>query len=417
MQLAFLRWAVGPALLCGVISAEPDGPVAEPDGAIAHPLRWSDPNGTPAGTRRSACLPLTNDVEEAWSVKLPGFAESPLVYWGREAYIVCSLGRQRSLVAIDVLAGTILAKKRLADGPKPLPVVWDGRVYLRTSATEIAEYRRVGRTFNRLWSLRVGEQFVSDPIIFDNEIYAVADGDLVRLRPRRRDPVWRTGLHNLRGRPALYGEHVYVIGDFQRAGFEPSAHLYVYRRDNGRTVEFKNAAWYRQRTPPELSLPGSITVTEKEVLIRGPIAFATQKGSASHVMLDRSDGADGLRIGRKSVRLQNYTVPPAMTSLGTLALADAKPLGWVLRKPEGGLYLSTYEDNPDLYSIKQRVGPTVLGDVVYFGSWAADIRTRRILWRLPVKSLKFPAVPIDGGVLIVDGRALRAFRARRSGRR
>ena len=45
---------------------------AEPDAAIAHPLRWSDPNGTPAGTRRSACLPLTDDVEESWSLRLPG---------------------------------------------------------------------------------------------------------------------------------------------------------------------------------------------------------------------------------------------------------------------------------------------------------------------------------------------------------
>jgi len=99
--------------------------------------------------------------------------------------------------------------------------------------------------------------------------------------------------------------------------------------------------------------------------------------------------------------------------MGTLALADAKPVGWVLRAPKGGYYLSTDEDNPDLYAIERRVGPTVLGDIVYFGSWAADIRTRRILWRLPVKRLRFPAVPIDGGVLIVDDlRVLRCFRAR-----
>ena len=130
--------------------------------------------------------------------------------------------------------------------------------------------------------------------------------------------------------------------------------------------------------------------------------------------LDRAGRGNMLRVGLKPPRLQNFPVPPAMTPLGNLVLASAKPLGWVLHKPEGGHYISTVDDNRDLYDRRKRVGPTVLGDIVYFGAWAADIRTRRILWRLPVERLRYPAVPIDGGVLIVDGATqLRAFRARR----
>jgi len=387
----------------------------EPDGAIAHPLRWCDPNGTPAGTRRSACLPLTADVEEAWRVRLPGLAQSPLVYWEREAYVVCASGTKRNLVAIDVLSGEILAQKRLPKGPPPLPVVWDGRVYLRNSVTELTEYRRAGRSFNRIWVHKVAETFLSDPIVFEDEIYAVADGDLVRLRPRRKSPVWRIGSGQLRGRPALYGPHIYVVGEYQtEVEFAPSMHVYVHRRADGANVLSKNAAWYGRGEIPKLSVSAEITVTAKEILIRGPRNFLTKSGSASHVMLDREEAGGELSIARKGARLQNYSVPPAMTSMGTLALAYTKPIGWVLRTGEKGYYLSQYDDNPDLYSVSQRVGPTVLGDVVYFGAWAADIRTRRILWRLPVKQLRFPAVPIDGGVLIVDDLVnLRCFRARR----
>ena len=180
-------------------------------------------------------------------------------------------------------------------------------------------------------------------------------------------------------------------------------------------MTFRNASWYNRGVIPEPSASGEITVTEREVLIRGPVALAAQGGATTHVMLDRQESNGRLALATKPPRLQNYPVPPAMTSMGTLALADANPVGWVLHEPKGGYYLSTVQDNPDLYDVKRRVGPTVLGDVVYFGAWAADIRTRRILWRLPVTRLRFPAVPIDGGVIIVDDLdRLRAFRSRKS---
>ena len=95
---------------------------AEPDAAVAHPLRWCDPNGTPAGTRSSRCLPLTDEVVEAWNVKLPGPAASPLVYWEREAYVTCHDKDRSRLVAIDAMRGKIVANKRLPKGSAPTPV-------------------------------------------------------------------------------------------------------------------------------------------------------------------------------------------------------------------------------------------------------------------------------------------------------
>ena len=178
----------------------------EPDAAIAHPLRWSDPDGTPAGTRRSACLPLTDDVEEKWSLVLPGKALSAIVYWERIAYLICAGSKEtRYLVAIDVIEGKLLSKKRLPKGPVPMPVVWDGRIYLTQGGIELAEYTRAGKSFNRVYVHKPAQEWLSHPIVFENELYVVADGDLMRLRPRRKSPVWRTSYGTLRGRPALYG--------------------------------------------------------------------------------------------------------------------------------------------------------------------------------------------------------------------
>ena len=57
----------------------------------------------------------------------------------------------------------------------------------------------------------------------------------------------------------------------------------------------------------------------------------------------------------------------------------------------------------------------MLGDIVYFGTWAADIETGEILWKLPVQKPRFAAVPADELVLVVDGTTLRAFRRRTDG--
>lgn len=389
----------------------------EPDGAIAHPLRWSDPNGTPAGTRRSSCLPLTRDIEEAWSITLPGPAVSPAIYWEGEAYLACRVKDAYVLLGIDVFAGKIVAKKRLPKAaPPPLPVAWDGRVFLRVAPRELAEFKRAGRSFNRLWVHKPAERFLSDAIIYENEIYAVADGNLIRLQPRRRSPTWTAGNGTLRGRPALYGKRVYTLGEYAQPGSAPSMHVYVFERRGGRGVTFKNAAWYAKRDAPALSVPGQITVTRKTVIVRGPAPLATTTGGATHVMLDHHATDERFRLAAEAPGLMNYPVEPAVTPLGVLVLAQAKSTGWAfLRDERRYLVFATREDNPDLFNSATRVGPTVLGDIVYFGAWAADLRTRHVLWRLPVKQLSFPAVPLDRMVLVVDEHThLRAFRGRSS---
>jgi hypothetical protein len=66
--------------------------------------------------------------------------------------------------------------------------------------------------------------------------------------------------------------------------------------------------------------------------------------------------------------------------------------------------------SPDLF--KDLVPPTVLGNIVYFGTWAADIQTNEILWRLPLRTVAFGVVPADRLLLVVEGDTLHAFKSR-----
>ena len=286
-------------------------------------------------------------------------------------------------------------------------------MYLRRGPLELSEYVRAGRTFRRRWSHEPAERSLGDPVVFENEIYVIADGDLLRLRPRWKSPVWRSGNGTFLGRPALYGDAVYVVDEGRD---RRSAHVSVYRRRGGGLVATKRAAPFDPATESNVPVATRIVVTEKTVILRGSVPFAAQEGHTSHVMIDRAGSGARLRIGTKPPGLMNFPVEPAPTPLGLLVLAKADITGWAFFVDDRRYRVfATDEDNPDLFEDERLVAPTVLGEIVYFGSWAADLRTRDILWRLPVTELSFPAVPLDRMVLVVDAKTkLRAFRARRS---
>ena len=89
----------------------------------------------------------------------------------------------------------------------------------------------------------------------------------------------------------------------------------------------------------------------------------------------------------------------------------ARELRWARYRERKFYELTRVSAQPDLF--RDRVSPTVLGDIVYFGSWAMDIETKEILWRLPFQDVTYPVVPADGLILVVEsGNVLRTFRGR-----
>jgi hypothetical protein len=156
-----------------------------------------------------------------------------------------------------------------------------------------------------------------------------------------------------------------------------------------------------------------ITVTPDMIYVYTPWPVPTENGRG-HYALVPCLWERGRAVAKPGgVWVADFVVPPATTRRGTLCLGG-KPgnLEWQLRLPTGRYYvLATEKTQP--YLFRDLVAPTILGDIAYCGSWAVDLATLDLLWKLPVERVTFPAVPADRLVLIVEnGKTLRAFRGR-----
>ena len=170
----------------------------EPDAAVAPAGRWSDPAGTPAGGRRSAARPLLGEIEEAWSVELPGTAAHAPVLWDGTVYVLCYDEKEgRILAAVDLYAGRLLGKRVVQGAGPGRAVVWNGVVYIK-GGPQIVAYRRSRTSFKPVWKSKDGRY--SDPVVWDGEIYAVNHDALERLRLGSKRPVWRSAARGFRGR-------------------------------------------------------------------------------------------------------------------------------------------------------------------------------------------------------------------------
>jgi len=393
---------LGCILACSVASADPDGFVAEP-------ARWCGPNGPAGHTRRSRAMPVVRDVAEAWSVKMPGEVVCPPVTWDGKAYLLCTARRGHWLVAVDVSRGELVAKKMLVKAPRAPIHVWGGIVCLAHTEDEIAGYKRVGRTFVKRWEYGRGPSGVEEfrpegMVVWENEIYVVSRGDLIRVAPGHRQPVWSATSGILTGTPAVCGDRVLVVGRAKSRG-SYAVHLYAFKRRRGARVTKTLMGWYGGG--PRGS--AGVTVGRDLLLARSPRAIKLQGGKSARFAFVRcSLSGDDVRIGRATGFMDLEGIPAAYKD-GLIARERDE---WQWWHGDKGALLAKREWTPDLFE-GSGVPPTVLGPVVYFGTWAADAETGEVLWRLPIREVLFGAVPADRLVLVVaNDHTLRAYRAR-----
>lgn len=372
---------------------------AEPDGAVAEPARWTGPNGPPSNSRRSRALPVTRDVVAAWSVALPGEAVAPPVTWDGTAYVLCAAREGAELVAVDVAKGVLVAKKILPAAPRAPIHVWGGVVYVRSSAGQISGMRPVGSSFIEKWKLASPES--PSMTVFEGEMYLAAGGALVRASPGLKDPLWSVP-GTFHGPPAIYGDSVLAI-EIDRHGI---GNLVSHDRRTGRMVaktEIGMPALAGQQAAPI-----DITAGADHLLVRPPWPIRLERGTASDVFV--SYGFEGnLLLNLEARSVMNFRVKAAVYKGGLIGCESEEEWHW-WRGPTGQV-IAHRKNAPDLF--KELVAPTVVGNVVYFGTWAADVDTSEILWRLPVRSVRFGIVPADRLLLAVDGeRKLHAFKSR-----
>jgi len=378
----------------------------EPDGAIAAPARWTGPNGPASHSRRSRAMPVTRDVVEAWAVTLPGQPVAPPVTWDGLAYVLCKAARGGVLVGVDIARGEIVARKVLPKAPGAPIHVWGDVVYVVTSPGQLTGLRRTGRTFVERWKYRQRGFSPSGMVVIGNEIFVVSNDELLRLAPGSgKYVVWRQS-NRFRGPPAVFGDCVLVLGH-KRGNREPVPTLYALRRSDGTVVSAARIAWYAGAGPGR-DEQGGITVGTQYVLVETPRDLALQGSHARHGFIPYE--RHGRLVSLKSADgFMDFRVQPAVYKGGLIACArDNEWQWWVGAR---GRVLAQRQFSPDLFA--QLVPPTVMGDVAYFGSWAADVETSEILWRLPVRAVAFGAVPADRLVLVIDLKhAMRAYKSR-----
>jgi hypothetical protein len=392
-----MRGVVSVVALCALAWAN------EPDGAIAAPARWTGPNGPASHSRRSRAMPVTRDVTEAWAVTLPGKPVAPPVTWDGLAYVLCKAARGGVLVGVDIARGEIVASKILPKAPGAPIHVWGDVVYVVTSPGQLTGLRRTGKTFVERWRYRQKGFSPNGMVVIENEIFVVSNDELLRLAPGSgKYVVWRKS-SRFRGPPAVFGDCVLVLG--HKHGNQ--ATLYVLRRSDGTVVSAARVARYAG-VGPGPSERGGITVGAQYVLVETPRDLALEGSRARHGFLPYELSGRSVSL-KPADGFMDFRVQPAVYKGGLITCAEATQWQWWVG--DRGRILAQREYSPDLFA--QLVPPTVMGDVAYFGSWAADVETSEILWRLPVRAVAFGAVPADRLVLVIDLKhALRAYKSR-----
>ena len=394
---------------------------AEPDAAVAEAARWVEARGCASGSYRSRAAPVVTEVEEAWTLKADAIGSAP-VHWDGRAYVVVRRDGDWRLLGLDLRTGEELASIGLKNFVIEAGIfVWDNMVLLQPTEKQINGYVLEGRRFRLKWIFRGRRvygawQHPSSPVVHDNEVYCFLGDHLARLRPGSNFPSWRTDrseMQKWRSRPSVHGPHVFVATLGERGWWSTQGNLIstlqleVYRRSDGARVAAREICQAAVGgSNPDLT----VTVSGDLVCIGSSWPLPSTAGWASHVMVPKAIADRELREGE--LGLSSYNRLPALSRLGLVVVSgDPGDQVWKLYRDHRLWPLAYEKEQPDLFV--DRVPPTVLGDVLYFGSWAMDLETREILWRLPFTDVTQPVVPADGLFLAVEGgRALRAFRGR-----
>ncbi len=439
-----MRCILAATLLVPLAAADP-----EPDAAVADAARWVEPRGCASGSFRSHALPVVAEIEEAWHLEFEAI-ESPPVHWDGTGYLVARAGGKLHLVAFDLATGKELARtflRAFVAGSGLL--VWDHMVLLQPEAQQFTGYVLKGRKLEIAWICRgrqTGSAWVYPrlPVIHDNELFCFLGNDIARFRPGASAPSWTAALDpgipegsvarvmdsRMEARPIVCGPFVLVLwydaattqavlaGETKPREFA-NLMLAVYRRSNGANVLHRKigSALYEESMGPELQAMiagGRLLVNSRWPF---PAMQSGRSGLATQLMLPVRIDGETVDVGEEP-RLWAAQLPPAChPRLGVVMLSreaglSGGALEWQFYR-DGKIYgFARESEQPELFGV--RVTPTVLGDVVYFGSWAADVETGEILWRLPTAgAVTYPIVPADRLVLAVErGRILRAFRGR-----
>jgi len=380
-------------LLLAAVSA-----AADDDGLAAPPSRWTHPRGPASGSGVSRAEAPETYGGVAWKLSVPGTVLAPPVTWDGVAFVVAGSASKATLLAVDVEDGAVLARTSVKKPGTPRPAAWDGAVFLLEDARRLVQFDLAGNRFVRRWTFDGG----ADPgpaRVYEGEIYLPTAAGLQRLRAGSKTPVW-TAKGDYCGEPAVLGAHVYAL----RRAADGAVTLVAHDRKDGAVAA-------------ECAL-GAATKRGGRVVV----------GSQAAAVLLPPD-ADGLwvllsrKLERETPQLAVDRREKLLTqpvALDGAFLAMTEQGAWALLlvgKKRGALVLATKAKRPDL--VTGSASATNLGGTSLFGSWAARVRSNRIVWHLDerkderafAKGVRWGAVPAGHRRLLVvprDGKSVLA---------
>jgi len=370
----------------------------EPDASRAAVERWAHPHGSAAGNARSFARAPDSFGGAVWSYKARKTILAPPLTWDGAAFVLDG----RSLAALDVESGRVLARTSV-NTDRPGKIAVHDRDFFCLEASRLVQYRLRGRQLTRGWNFEVGSD-ASAPAIVSGEIYLTTKGGLLRLRAGARKPAWRIAGDYI-GAPAAYGDHVYAL---MRANGR--LELTLHARTDGAVVK----SVYLGGAPDARG--GRVAVSESILGAQLP----GSQGLWAIVACKRvENGPPDLTFRRN----ETLGCQPSTGRTTFLSLAG-KPLTWcyVTASKDGKRTLRPVVNakrNPKL--ARTGVPPISLNwPTICFGTWAGNIHSMRILWRLDerpeIKALRdgvrFHAVPARHELLLLvakDGRSLHAI--------
>jgi hypothetical protein len=368
----------------------------EPAASRAAPERWTHPHGSAAGNARSFARAPDSYGGTVWSYRARHTILAPPLTWDGVAFVLDG----KSLVALDVESGRVLARATVnLDAPEKIAVF--DRDFFCLEAQRIVQYRLRGRKLTRGWTYEVGAD-ASAPAIVAGEIYLTTKGGLVRLRAGARKAAWSVSGDYV-GDPAVYGDHVYAL---RRA--RGRLDLVLHARTDGREVKLADVG------DAPAGRGGRVAVTEA-------IIGAQIPGSPSTWAIVRcsrgDDGPPDLVFSRNA----ELDCQPSSGRTAFLALTR-QPRAWcyVTANPKRKQFpIVSAKAHPQL--VATGVSPISLNwPTICFGTWAGNIHSMRILWRLDERpeitalkeGVRFHAVPARHELLLLvakDGRSLHAI--------
>lgn len=388
--------------LFGAVAAAQGGTRTR-DGAVAPPNRWYVRGGCASRSGTSDARAPRRDPEAAWSYQVRGAIESEPLVWDDVVIIAArEAGGRRTLHLVDRESGRRLVQQPLPATVPLAPAVWGNRIVVRPAPDRVDVYRFDGRRLHNVRSIKT-DGIVSEPLLFENELYLRVDYELFRYDLDRREHVWRArSTGSFRGSPALRGAYLFSVW------YDPNQypHVAALRRTDGRIVDdiVIGSAAEDLPAPDEEFAP---VVLEDELIVALPRGVESQAGQTySTVRVHRKREAFAKS---PPPSLHHFLVEP--TPFGP---HEAGTGGWaVLEEPPGGVrqWITAWRGEHDWLQItmaNSQRHPFLLDapaastaeDVLFLGPLAVEPRSLRVRWRAPLAPT-FRPVPVEGGVVVV----------------